>query len=90
MYGDVEEHAQQVRGPTDCGGYFFQHGVGMGGGADSRKGYVLDFDFYREEVGVADAMATVRRLHDLEFALFAWSLGDKARVFLNPPTGGSK
>ena len=90
VYGDVEEHAQQVRGSTDCGGYFFQHGIGADGGPSGRKGYILDFDFYREEVGVEEAMATVRRLHDLEFCMFTWALGDKAHVFLDPPKKGSK
>jgi uncharacterized protein (TIGR04255 family) len=87
VLGDVSEYAHQVRGSTDSGGYLFQHGIGQEGGAEGRKGYALDFDFYREEVGVEDALTTVERLHALEFSLFSWTLGDKARTYLERPVG---
>ncbi len=83
VYGDVEAHFQQIRGTTEFGGYFFQHGLGLESGPKGGKsGYVLDYDFYQEDVAVSEALATVRRLHELEFSLFSWSLGDRARDFL--------
>ena len=84
-YGDVEEHWQSVRGTTAVGGYNFRHGLASNpeGG---KKEYILDFDFYREDVLVADTVKTVRELHDLEFSMFVWSLGPKAREHLGPST----
>ena len=83
VYGDVDEHSQRVRGATAEGGYTFQHGVSVEP-TDGKREYVLDFDFFREDVGVAEALTVVRRLHDLEFAMFVWSLGDAAKSHLGP------
>jgi uncharacterized protein (TIGR04255 family) len=90
VFGDVEIHFQQIRGTTDCGGYFFQHGLGVDAGPSVGKGYVLDFDFYREEVGVDDALTTIQRLHELEFSMFSWALGDRAREHLTAKKGATK
>ncbi|HKT26820.1 TIGR04255 family protein [Dyella sp.] len=91
VFGDVDVHFQQIRGTTDCGGYLFQHGLGVDAGPGiGKEGYVLDFDFYREEVGVEDALATVRRLHELEFSMFSWALGDRAREYLAAKKGAIK
>ncbi len=80
-FGDVDEHSQTVRGITTAGGYRFQHGLATGG-----KEYFLDFDFYREDVTVAETLNVVRTLHELEFSMFLWSLGPKARQDLGPST----
>jgi uncharacterized protein (TIGR04255 family) len=84
-FGDVEEHWQRVRGPTTVGGYFFQHGLDTNPQAGRRE-YVLDFDFYREDVTIPETLSIVRQLHDQEYAMFAWSLGDKAKEHLGPST----
>ena len=46
--------------------------------------YVLDFDFFKEDVAVADTLDIVRQLHDLEFSMFRWTLGEKAIEHLGP------
>jgi uncharacterized protein (TIGR04255 family) len=84
-FGDVEEHWQRVRGPTTVGGYFFQHGLDTNPQAGRRE-YVLDFDFYREDVTIPETLSIVRQLHEQEYAMFAWSLGDKAKEHLGPST----
>ena len=84
-FGDVEEHWQRVRGPTTVGGYYFQHGLGTDPQAGRRE-YILDFDFYREDVTIPETLSIVRELHDQEYAMFAWSLGDKAKEHLGPST----
>jgi len=84
-FGDVEEHWQRVRGPTTVGGYCFQHGLGTDPQAGRRE-YILDFDFYREDVTIPETLSIVRQLHDQEYAMFAWSLGDKAKEHLGPST----
>ncbi len=84
-FGDVEEHWQRVRGPTTVGGYSFQHGLSTDSKAGERE-YVLDFDFYCEDVTISETLGIVRQLHEQEFAMFAWSLGDKAKEHLGPST----
>jgi uncharacterized protein (TIGR04255 family) len=84
-FGDVEEHWQRVRGPTTVGGYYFQHGLDTNPQAGRRE-YILDFDFYREDVTIPETVSVVRQLHDQEYAMFAWSLGDKAKEHLGPST----
>ena len=74
-FGDVKECTQQIRGTTTDGQYFFQHGLGGDGG---ERRYVIDLDFYSEDLTVADTMATVRELHARLFDLFMWAIGPAA------------
>jgi uncharacterized protein (TIGR04255 family) len=83
VYGDVDEMWQQVRGHTTAGGFFFQHGLNPDMRRDRRE-YILDYDFYCEDVGVRDTMTILNSLKDLEFAMFIWSLGERAREHLGP------
>lgn len=94
VFGDVAQHFLRVRGTTDVGGYTFTHAIGDsrvpgaifdGTNADTKPSdavYMIDLDFFREEVAVGDAMTTLRQLHEREFALFDWSLGPKAKEHL--------
>lgn len=79
LFGDVAEHSQRVSGPTEFGNFLFQHGLGTRG---NRQEYVLDFDFSAENVEVGACMASLDRLHKLEFSMFMWSLGDDGKKFL--------
>lgn len=91
IYGEVDHYFQQVRGATRYGGYLFQHGLTVSPGYNEGKmHYVLDYDFYSEEVMVGVAMETVCRLHELEFSLFHWSLGDRALQYLADGKGHKK
>ncbi|OXI75264.1 hypothetical protein CFB81_00720 [Burkholderia sp. AU28863] len=90
IFGDVSEYWQQTRGETNLGGFLFQHGIAMDAKNQDRRRYILDFDLYREDVDVSEAMDTVRKLHDLEFSLFSWTLGDKARQYLQSDQGTQK
>jgi uncharacterized protein (TIGR04255 family) len=84
-YGSVHEYWQRVQGPTAVGGYTFHHGVQVVPGAPARE-YLLDFDFFKEDVPVAETLDVVRKLHQLEFSMFRWSLGPKAEEFLGSST----
>jgi uncharacterized protein (TIGR04255 family) len=84
-YGTVGEYWQRVQGPTRVGGYTFQHGVPIQAGEQARE-YMLDFDFFKEDVAVVDALSVVKELHELEHAMFDWSLGPKAKEHLGPST----
>lgn len=85
VFGDVEEHWLRVRGPTAVGGYTFQHGLNASPRVQPPE-YILDFDFYREDVDLAEAVRVVRHLHELEFAMFNWSIGPKAKEYLGAST----
>ncbi len=87
VFGDVEEHVLHVRGATALGGYSFRHGVNNTNQRGDQE-YILDFDFYAEDVDVANVMSVVEKLHEQEFAMFRWSLGAKAIDALGPSTLG--
>lgn|GEM_PF-1516474 len=87
VFGDVSEHWQQTRGQTYLGGFLFQHGIGVDAKSQTSRNYILDFDLYREDVDISEAMDTIRKLHELEFSLFSWALGDKARQYLQSDSG---
>jgi len=80
IFGDATEHSQQVRGTTDEGGFFLNHGLGADG---EKVGYGVDLDFYADDVEVTDAMEVVRKLHVRQYDLFMWVLGDGAKQKLN-------
>jgi hypothetical protein len=48
--------------------------------------YALDFDFSQEDVSFADALNVIADLHAQEYAMFIWSLGEKAKKHLGPST----
>lgn len=84
VFGEVDEHWQRVRGVTNLGGYTLQHGVALQPSGSPSNEYILDLDFFKEEVAVADTQSVVHQLHELEFALFRWTLGEKAKAHLGP------
>ncbi|MFM0653274.1 TIGR04255 family protein [Paraburkholderia sediminicola] len=87
IFGDVDEHWQHTRGRTEFGGFSFQHGIGNEANPTAKRRYMLDFDLYREDVQLGEALSTIRKLHVLEFSLFSWALGDKARNYLQSEKG---
>src|SRR5215472_14252029 len=80
-FGGVNEYWQRIQGPTSVGGYTFKHGVQVEPGSPPRE-YLLDFDFFKEDVPLAETPDVVKRLHELEFSMFRWSLGPKAKEYL--------
>jgi len=84
-YGDVEEHWQRVRGRAPHGGYNFMHGIIAGAPDSSQREYVLDFDFFSENVELSDTLAKVDALHADMFSMLHWSLGDAAKAYLGEP-----
>ena len=83
-YGSIKEFWQTVRGETTSGGYTLRHGLRdtappQPGAQHGQMKYVLDMDFYKEDVEEADVGDLLRSLHDEAFSLFAWAIGEKAR-----------
>jgi uncharacterized protein (TIGR04255 family) len=84
LYGDVEGFFQQVAGVARAGKYSFRHGFAQIEGTGKRE-YVLDYDFYQEDVEAAQVGELVEAFNRECFALFSWSIGSKAREFLGEP-----
>lgn len=83
-YGSVEQCWQIVTGDGSTGRYLFQHG--LPGNAPTgfnnwpeKPNYVIDIDFFEEDVEVSDAVETLNKLHKESFNLFWWALGDVAK-----------
>jgi uncharacterized protein (TIGR04255 family) len=86
IYGDAMEHSGRVVGSTATGGsYLLQHGLGINPNARARE-YVLDFDFSQEDVPFSEALKVASELHEQEYAMFIWALGEKAKGYLGPST----
>lgn len=83
FFGRPIECSGRIGGTTPDGGYVFAYGIGE---STQGKGtaYVLDFDLYTEDVPVNETMPLVQRLHEYEFSMFSWAIGDKAREHLGP------
>jgi uncharacterized protein (TIGR04255 family) len=85
-FGDVMEYSNRVAGASkDGGGYLFQHGYGLNA-STGKSEYVLDFDFYHDNVIVSDTIDILNKLHSQEFSMFSWAIGDKAKNYLGPST----
>jgi len=84
VFGDLSEYWQVMRGTTpSADGFYLQHGTPANASAPGRE-YVLDIDLYREDVPAKDAIGAVTKLHEREFELFSWAIGEKARQHLGP------
>ena len=85
IYGDAIEHHGRVSGTTDAGGFAFSHGLGVNS-SSGKKEYVLDLDFFQEDVGVRETGKVLTELHELEFRMFHWCIGKAAFDHLGTAT----
>ncbi|HVW63469.1 MAG TPA: TIGR04255 family protein [Nitrosospira sp.] len=83
-YGRIQECFQRLTGLTPFGGYLFQHGLEQG--ESGKTGYILDYDFYCEEIAVSNVLDMVDELHSAEYSMFSRALGDRAKEYLGPST----
>lgn len=69
------------RGETKSGFYTFKHGIN--GIEDSRiTSYLLDFDYFAEDVQANDALALAREFNSQHFSFFMWTIGAKTLKFM--------
>lgn len=73
-YGEPELCWQTIRGTSDAGRFTFQHGIRQ----DSPGSYILDFDFFEEDVEIKSIENVLRGLHKESLKLFFWSIGQKS------------
>jgi uncharacterized protein (TIGR04255 family) len=81
IFGGAVEFSGRIAGPAKVGGYLLNHGLG-GEPSSRRNEYVVDMDFFANDIAVDEALATVDTLHMQEFELFSWTLGTKAHEYL--------
>jgi len=80
VFGNPTKYLQNISGSTSDGQFNFGHGLEDGN--DSERSYVLDFDFYREEVKAEDFKKLLCAFNALNFKLFSWCIGSKASNYL--------
>jgi uncharacterized protein (TIGR04255 family) len=81
VYGQVEKCQQEVRGFTSKARYTFRHGISEPGGP-----YVLDFDFYDENIEVEATLPLLEQFDREGFRFFSWAIGEKTREKLGKAT----
>lgn len=82
VFSSPIEYQSRITGATsNGGGYNFIHGFGENS-ATRQFTYVLDYDFYREDVQADTVVQVLTELHDQEHQLFRWSLGKDAVDYL--------
>jgi len=81
IYGRVNHCWQEIRGDARVGNYSFRHGLSPEPKEPAE--YVLDFDFYQDNV---EANTVLDRVSDWNvecYSFFNWAIGDKTRAFLD-------
>ena len=78
VYGPTERFLQEVRGTTQSGKYTFRHGI-EGVDESKRDFYVIDFDFWNENVEVDEVVPMVTEFNRESFRFFLWAIGPKAK-----------
>jgi len=84
VFGNPTKYFQTISGSTSDGQFNFGHGLEDGN--ESERSYVLDFDFYREEVEVEEFERLLCAFNALNFKLFSWCIGSKALDCLGKAT----
>ncbi len=80
VLGNPAKYWQNISGATTDGQYNFRHG--LEDGLEDNRSYILDFDFYREEVAVKELENFLVAFNAQNFKLFRWAIGDKALAYL--------
>jgi uncharacterized protein (TIGR04255 family) len=80
FYGRVNHFWQDIRGDARVGNYSFRHGYNPE--PKDPAEYVLDFDFYEENVEANTVPDLVSDWNVECYSFFHWAVGDKTRGFL--------
>ena len=83
--GTIGNMKNELSGPLKGeGGYTFRYGLSPP--SQKTRTFVLDWDYYKEDVEVTDCMDLLKAFHHVHFPFFWWTLGEKAREALNNGT----
>ena len=85
VIGAISNMKNELTGPLpEEGGYTFRYGL-LPSSSKDRK-FILDWDYYIENVEVTDCMERLETFHHFHFPFFWWALGEKARDALQNGT----
>ena len=80
--GSISNMKSEMTGPLSHGAaYTFRYGLIQT--PNQSRQFVLDWDYYKEDVEVTSCMDLLEEFHELHFQFFWWALGEKAKEALN-------
>ena len=85
--GTISNMKSELTGQLVRGRYTFRYGLSPA--ADVARHFILDWDYYDEDVEVNRCMALLNEFHDAHFPFFWWALGEKAKEVLENGSGNS-
>ncbi len=86
--GTIDNMKNELTGRLTGGaGYTFRYGLSPASNEGRR--FVLDWDYFKEDVDVTDCMELLKEFHDVHFPFFWWALGVKAKEALNNGTAST-
>ncbi len=85
VLGTLSKYRSELHGLLQNGKYSVRHGFDRAEDTEgSSSQYILDFDYYMENVDFNQVMPLVCDFHDTNFSFFRWALGKKAKELLGP------
>lgn len=83
VLGAPTKFSSLLQGPMEHGQYSVRHGLKEEEPNKSpMKRYLLDFDYFSENVELDAVESRIKEFNNTNFALFSWCLGDKAKRLL--------
>lgn len=73
VFGTVSRYLQEIRGRAKGGSYTFKHGFVQ----QDQAAYLLDYDFFAEDVEIPETADILRAFRREAFSFFMWSIGPK-------------
>ena len=84
--GTINNMKSEITGQFDEGDYTFRFGLSPLSNQSNEHSFLLDWDYYREDVEVQECMLNLKAFHDVHFPFFWWALGEKAKKVLENET----
>ena len=87
-FGYLNQYITALQGCTKFGKYSFKHGMNPFEGDHQKpiSNYLLDFDYFDENVEASNALELMENFNNINFSFFYWCLGDKAKSELGVGT----
>lgn len=84
VLGSPRKFQALIQGPTEWGEFSFRHGLKTPEDEASQKvwTYLLDFDYFSENVEFDQIFGLVENFNRINFAFFSWCLDEKAKKLL--------
>ncbi len=83
--GTVSNMKSELTGKLKEGNYTFRYGLAPASSGE-RRSFLLDWDYYSEDIEVIKCIKLLNTFHDLHFPFFWWALGKKAKQVIENTT----